>query len=350
MTENQNPPFRRVLTCMVAAGVALAGFARAQSEPTPLTSSQIEAIKKQLEQLRDAADNKHLSKNSSAEQVFRSAAGSDKAALELYLRCQKEINFTRLNKDDGDWREWRDANEEQHSFEPFLTALRLQLEYLALATRAAQEEEVSSVFSALTSFMARLAALDAPPHPELNKDIGQTIFAETYELDEALSRNEERWEGNPLNIGGVYDKTILPYLRQKMPQNLPNAWNSRIQQEVAMAKLFIKFEDEMERYRDRNDGEGGAVRRQIGQMANFVRGRAKAAHQFEKERLPQLRWNQAKDQFAFGSRALAAKAMLDIIQANIGHDNVKNWIGELEGLVGSGANPAPTAPATDTAP
>tara|TARA_R110002096_G_scaffold16106_22_gene55124 strand:+ start:5128 stop:6141 length:1014 start_codon:yes stop_codon:yes gene_type:complete len=311
----------------------------AQSEPSPLTESQIQAIKKQLEELKTAARTKTLSKNSSAEQVFRSASGSPKAALELYLRCHQEINFTRMNKSDSDFREWRNANEEQHEFEPFLTALQLQLEYLALATRSAQTEEISTVFTPLTSFMAKLSTLSEPPHPELNRNIASTIFAEVYELDEALARNAERWEGNPLNIGGVYEKTILPYLREKMPASLDNAWSSRIKQEVAMAKLFIEFEDKMERYQERNEGEAGAVRRQIGQMAGFVRGRAKAALQFEKERLPELKWAQARDQYEFGNRALAAKSMLDIIQANIGHDEAEGWISELEGIVG-GSNTA----------
>ncbi len=306
------------------------------AQSAPLTETQIAAIKKQLAELRTAATTKHLSRNSSAEQVFRSAASSPKAALDLYLKCHQEINFTRMNKSDSDFREWRDANKEQHDFEPFLTALQLQLEYLALATRSAQEEEVSSVFGALTTYMAKLSALSEPPHPALNQDISGTIFAEVYELDEALSRNAERWEGNPLNIAGVYDKTILPYLREKNPTSLAKAWTSRIQQEIAMAKLFIEFEEKMERYQQQNDGESPAVRRQVGQMANFVTNRAKAALQFEKERLPVLRWMQNRDEFAYGNRALAAKTMLDLIQANIGHDNVEAWISELEGLVGTG--------------
>ncbi len=105
-----------------------------------------------------------------------------------------------------------------------------------------------------------------------------------------------------------------------------------------MARLFYEFEDQMERYRERNeDGPRGA----LGQMAGFVRQRAQAAAMFTAEALPVLQWAQIKDQFRYsGSEALAAKAMLDHINANIAHDNAEGWLNELEGFVsGSGAPP-----------
>ncbi|MEM0968823.1 MAG: hypothetical protein AAGJ31_05700, partial [Verrucomicrobiota bacterium] len=75
-------------------------------EPIPLTPSQIEAMRKMVEDLREGWSGKQLSLNGSAEQAFRNGGSSPKAAVELYLKCEKELNFDRLRKSESDWREW----------------------------------------------------------------------------------------------------------------------------------------------------------------------------------------------------------------------------------------------------
>ena len=103
-----------------------------------------------------------------------------------------------------------------------------------------------------------------------------------------------------------------------------------------MAKLFYSFEESMERYLERNDD---GPRRALGEMARFVTAQAKQAALFEKEKLPDLQWAQLQDRFSHGSRAYAAKDMLEHINTNIGHDNAEEWISALSALV-SGEPPA----------
>ena len=354
-----------VPSASIAMCIGVATLTAQQASPpsgatkTPgLTESQIVAIEDQIAALRMSRDSTNLKKNSSAEDRFSAAAASPDAALALYMSCYRELNFTRLNKPESEYRDWKEANEDNLEFEPFTTALQLQLAYLSLVTRAAQEEDVSTIFGDLAQYMARFQELEFPPHPELNSNISQSVFARAFELDDALRRKQATWELNPLNISGIYEKTILPYLRTNSPEKLDNAWNARIAQEVAMARLFAAFEDDFEKYREEalefqrrnNDGGrggafgggtgrggprgGGSIGLDINRMAQFVRQEARAAIAFQTERLPVLHWERAEDRYIYGpEKALAVKEMLDLIKANIGHDSAVDWLNRLDALV-----------------
>ena len=335
--------FGRLAASALAAVVAFVYCASStgqESSSPALTPSQVAAIKKKLEELKTGLTDLNLQKNGSAEQVFRAAAADPKKAVDLYMKCEKELNFTRLGKKESDFRDWKEANEERIEFGPFVKALQLQLHYLSLAARAAQQEEISTVFGDLTTFMRQLQTLDEPPHPYLNSDISGSVFAEVYNLDAALKRKEDSWELNPMNIGGVYEKTIFPYLREaKLYTNLDKAWESRIQQQTNMAQVFLQFEESMERYQERNEGER-AVRNELGRMAQFVRAQAKRAERFEEDTLPRLKWARAKDQFMYSNQAFGAKSMLEVIEQNLSHDNAGDWMSELNSLVQNSANTA----------
>ncbi len=311
-------------------------FSAVAQEPLPslppLTDSQLAAIKKQLDELEATVKNVNLQKNGNAEQVFREASSDPKKALELYLKSYQAVNFESIGKSDKDFRDWEEGQEGRFEMDSYVTSLQLQLLYLSLSTRAAQQEDISSIFGDLTKYVGQLQTLDQPPHYILNDSVAETVFAEVYNLDEALKRSENDWELSPMNVGGIYEKTILPFLREKAPEKLDAAWNSRIQQQAALAQLFLKFEDDMERYLDRNDGMNRG-RGELQRMAQFVRNQALQAAKFQTETYPSLLWNRAKDQFIYVNRAVGAKAMLDHIEANLKHSDSERWINELAMLV-----------------
>lgn len=319
------------------------GSAPAKPEVPVLTESQREAIEQQIKTLRAAAKSNVLGRYGSAEEAFRKAASDPKLAVELYMACYKEINFTRLEREDRDYRAWEDGNEDRLKFGPYARGLQMQLQYLWMATRAAQAEDISTIFPDLTAFIGQIAQMTEVPHPVLNNSVAGTVFAEVYELDDLLQKNEDNWELNPMDIGGIYEKTIYPYLRTEAPQNLNTAWDRRIQAETRLAQLFIEFEEGMERYQQRNEDESGRIRNEVRAMANFVSGQYRRAMVFEKERLPVLKWGQARDLFRYSNQALGAKAMLDLIQANIGHENMEDWLRELEQMVQVGDYAVPPA-------
>ncbi|MFT5469755.1 MAG: hypothetical protein ACI8UO_004877 [Verrucomicrobiales bacterium] len=326
-------------------------FAQTEDPAAPeipgLTDAQREAIAAQIEALKSAAASNVVGRYGTAQQAFERASKDPKAAVELYKACVKEISFTRLDREDREFRAWEDSNEEKLKFEPYARGLQMQLQYLWMATRAAQAEDISTIFPDLTSYIGTIAQMTSPPHPVLNGSVAGTVFADVYELDNLLSRNEEKWELNPMNIGGIYEKTIYSYLRTNMPQNLNTAWDKRIETETRLTLLYIEFEEGMERFQERNSDKPGGVRNEVRAMANFVSGQYRRALTFEKERLPVLKWGQARDLYLFSNRAFGAKAMLDLIQANIGHDRMEDWIRELEQLVQVGnysVEPAAAAP------
>lgn len=309
-------------------------FAQGEAAEKPaLNPTQIEAIKKQVKLIRDNLKNASMSRNGSAEQVFRAASSDPKRTLELYLNCIKKLNFDDQEKEDREWREWRDQNEERHEFEPFVRGLQLQLHYLSLVTRASQEEDIATIFPDLLKFMSQLGSLPEAPHPVLNSNINGTVFARAYELDAALNRKDDEWEMNPMRIGGVYEKTILPYLRTKLPQNLDNAWGQRIEQETRMAALFLALEEKMERFAKRNEGEGRQVQGEVRRMVGYVEDQARRSRDFKEERLPVLEWSRARDQFQHVNAVSGARAMLDVIQGNMTHDNVEDWVAQFEEFV-----------------
>jgi len=334
---------RRALTAVATLGLfsvqALSVSAQEKPELPPLTPSQLEAIQKQIEMLQNSLKDTNLKRNGSAEAVFRAAGADPKKAKELYLQCYQEVNFNSIGKSASDFREWEEGQESRLNLDPFLNALQMQLVYLSLVTRAAQQEDISTIFGDLTKFMASIQGLSEPPHPYLDGSVANSIFAQAYDLDELLARKNETWEMNPMNIGGVYEKTILPFLRVQRPEQLDTAWTSRIQQEANMARLFLAFEDEMERYQRNNEGMDNRQRQQIAQMANYVRQKALAAAEFESDTLPNLQWERLKDQYNYVNRAVAAKAMLDHIQANITHQDAEEWIKELTQLTSVNTQP-----------
>lgn len=312
------------------------------SAQSDLTESQIAAITAQLDGLRKAQEEGTTRKNSGAAVTFKQASENPKAALGLYLKCVEEVEFNRLGKTGSDFREWQSnpTREALFNFEPFLTSLQLQLEYLSLSTRAAYEEDISTLFPDLTSFLGKIATLKSPPHPQLNKGVGTTVFADVYKLDTQLARAGETWEANPMNIGSIYDKTIMPYLREAKPEQLDPAWTNRIATEGNLARLYYDFEDEMDRFIERlpEGREMGGIKNE---MRRFVRSQAEEGAVFSEKRLPVLQWRQLVDQFSYKNKAYAAKAMLDHIQKHLAHEDAKMWIESLNSLVTGGtAGPA----------
>ncbi len=294
----------------------------------PLTESQKEAIRKQIEELQVSLKTTTLQRNGSAEQVFLAASADPKKALELYLRCYQEVNFNRLGKSDSDFREWKERQRNNHESDIFLGSLQYQLRYLSLSARAAQQETISAIFKDLTDYAAHLQKMEDPPHPLMGQSIDGTVFAEVYGLEEALKRNEDAWELVPVNVGGIYEKTILPFLRETSPDRLKGAWEARIQQEASLAAQFMQFEEDMERYMRRQEDMGG--RDQRNRMQQFVRNRALQGATFQQERLPALQWGSFYDHYLYVDRAYGAKYLLDHLQANVKHPQAPVWITQLK--------------------
>jgi hypothetical protein len=344
---------RALLPTLLVCGLGLFSPIVENGRAQELTPDQLEEISAQLAAIRKVLSDQASSRNQNAADVFLAAAGSGKEALELYVKCYKEVNFDREGRKESDFRDWRDKQADRFREDAFIEGLRLQLRYLGLSCKAAEAEELSQVFGSLIAYVDSLSQLEEMPSKEAMQAINSTVFAQAYELDEQLAKNKS-WEQVPYNISGIYEKTILPYLRKESPDRLANAWDKRIEQETRVVQFLEKEKekqlkgsaDDKRKTRDkqteRSKGNGG-------NGGNVLRTHDKEF--FLRDTLPSLRWGKMVDMFSYGNRPKAALDMLVFIKENIKSPKAETWMNQFADLLSkAGAPREPTQPSSPPAP
>ena len=302
--------------------------------------------------------------NQSAGSVFRQAAQDPKAAVELYARCHKMVNFDRKEREESDYRDWEDAQKERFRDPRFLEGLMMQLHYLSLSCEAAEAADLTEVFPSILAYVDGLTNLTELPGQHLLQGVDASVFADAYQLKELLSRNES-WEMVPFNIGGIYEKTILPYLRDNDRSRLVGAWDKRIEQETQMVVLLASLEEKGNNRDERRQAEARNRQLEQGRTGGLIR--AYDEFDFRKKTLPKLQWGRLRDMAVYVDPVQGVAGMLSFVKANTEHPNVQDWLDDLEDVVetvsggSSGttntttsvpATPAPaaTAPSAKTTP
>jgi len=228
------------------------------------------------------------------------------------VECYKLVYYEKQGRNESDFRDWKDKNESRLKDDAFVEGLRVQLRYLGLSCKASQAAELSQVFGNLMAYVDSLTELSEMPGNEVMQSISQTVFARAYELNQRLSNNEN-WELVPYNIPGIYEKTILPYLRETNPSRLPAAWDKRIEQEKAVVQFLEKAKlkeqrgsrDDKRNVRNKQNqrSQGG------GNGINIMKTHDKEF--FIRQTLPDLQWGKLIDMFSYGNQP---KAALDMLQ------------------------------------
>ena len=306
-----------------------------------LTPEQMVVVRKKLAELRDTVDGNAKTRNLGAGDAFMTASKDAKAALALYLDCYKVVKFDRENRKVGDFRLWEEKNENRLKDPAFLEALQIQLRYLAISCKAAEVKEFDQVFAPLMEFTDALSRLEESPDGMLMQSVSRTVFAERYYLEKLLGKNEG-WEDVAYNIEGIYNKAILPYLRNEKPEALMSAWDRRIEQQKRLVS-FLSEQNKKElrgmdreqeaRMRDRQDERGGILK-------------AHDPEKFARETLPQLKWSKLIDSYHHLDQVMGAKALLDFITVNITNPKSEEWLEQLEGTLGATEGALETADET----
>lgn len=283
--------------------------------------------------------------NRSAGAVFRQASQDPKAAVELFAKSHKMVNFDRKERPESEFRDWEDQQKDTFRDPRFLEGLMTQLRWLALSCEAAEADELKDVFPALLAYVDGLSRLTELPGPQLLQGVDNSIFAEAYQLRELLSKNES-WEMVPINIGGIYDKTILPHLRAEEPESLIGAWDRRIAQETQMVAFFSNLEEQGNNRDDRRAAGNQARQLQQGRGGNLVR--AYDEYDFRMNTLPTLQWRRYRDMALHVDAVQGVAGMLAQVKANTEHPKVSDWLDDLAQVVeqvsGSpGGTPAPAS-------
>lgn len=293
-----------------------------------LTPEQIQSLKARLQSLKDNLQSHITTRNVSAGQAFATAAGDPRAAVELYLDCIKTVEYDREGRPEADFRAWREGQAERLKDPEFVTSLQQQLRYLTLSCQAAESEDKAQIFGALMAYVDSLSNLTEMPTGPVTQSVANSVFAKAYYLERLLG-NTENWEPVPINIAGIYSRTIMPYLREKDPASLMNAWDKRIEQQARLVNMLEEKKaeelrgmnrDEERRARNNQSNQGGA----IGEHSK---------EEFTQKTLPQLQWGKLKDMFQYVDQVNGAKAMLDFVEANLKHELGEQFYAEFEDLV-----------------
>lgn len=329
-------PYSVRLLCIAAA------LALSSSDGADLTPEQIASLKAKIEAIKANLDGHISSRNTSAGSAFAAAAGDPRAAAELYLNCSKVVNFDREGRPESDFRAWKEEQADRLRDPKFLASLQMQLQYLTLSCQAAESEKIDAVFTPLMSFVDNLSRLEETPAGGVTESVAGSVFAKTYYLDKLLN-NSENWEPVPINISGIYEKTILPYLREHQPDALLNAWDKRIEQQSRIVATVESLRDED--LRGLSKDEERRARNNQGREAGVMKQLSK--EEFTARTLPKLQWGRLKDQFKYVDQMEGAKAMLAFVEAHLVHELGEEFYAEFLELidsaqgVGSTRMPAP---------
>ncbi len=307
-----------------------------------LTTEQAASILKQLDQIDNVITKNRDTTLGGALARCIKAESSEKDALDLYLACYKAEHFDRLNLINKDFTDWAKQNEDKLKDPEFQYGLWLQLEFLVIAIKAQDAENLSPLITSLQSFMQKevLAVQNASTSGGLVKDrskggstktskksstgqllarlrenVRQSEFSKTLLLKDMLKR--EDWEYEPLALGSIYEKIIFPYYLNKKPAELPVQWDNRISGEMALKQALSNEADYTLYY---------------------------------KEHHPVMVWKKSKyllDHNLTPVPALAA--MLQVVRENPTHVNAADWVKELRQIVSNAQTPTtPSSGVTDT--
>jgi hypothetical protein len=340
--------FRSLLALLaLAAGLATVAKPTVTWAQAPsLTPEQIEAIQAQIKELRSVVEGRASQLNRSAGEVFRQAAQDPKSAVELYLKCYREVNFVREGRED-DYREWEDQQKESFKDPRFLEGLLVQLRYLALSCEAAEAEKLDAVFPALLAHVESLTSLTEVPSQQVLQGVNQSVFARAYDLDELLARNRE-WEMVPFDIPGIYEKTVLPHLRANDPGRLIAAWDRRIAHQTQMAQFISTLEERGGNRDDRKASENRARQLQEGRQGNIVR--QYNPNEFQENTLPLLQWARLKDLTRYVDQVQGVAGLLAFLKEHTEHAKAADWLDETQSLLAELGSSQPAGGATSAVP
>jgi len=284
------------LLCLYLAPLPL------HAQEQELTPTQIEKLIEQLEALTKESKERKEGKHSTALSAFKAAASSNAKAYEFFVECTKLINFDQKEKRFSEYRDWKARTKELKSVD-HCAVLRFQLNWLIMTIAADNSQDIGElipkVYSAMNTVVAERNSFGRY-RSVLSQPVTNTIFAKAYGLDSGLS-SVKSWEMNPMNINGIFDKTVMPYYRAVEDKDaLMGAWDLKI-------KLYGEL----------------ALDRELEQ----------AKIDFTSQTLPVLRWSKMRDLYTLGDKASAVPQMVTLIQTNIGHDDCDNWIREVKGLL-----------------
>jgi hypothetical protein len=342
--RNQDQQLRRTVPWLAAAmlSVWLPGLPAAAD---PLSESDRQLLLERLEKLQAAAEGRASSRIGVAVSAFRNAVGSEAAALALYLKCIEKEDFEEQRRRSQEFREWKRRQDERLGDPGFALALRHQLNWLVLTLEATEKPERIRELAPRAASALEAIFLDAKKlegqQGVLRQSVLGSAFARAYDVS---GMNAGDWPDQPLALSQIFEKVLLPPLRQpsKIPE-LRDAWLRRIQYE-AMLREGWGGETEARPGLGGGPGNGGA---RIGLKSAL---RPPDYERFLAEELPDLRWQMEEDLYKSGDQRGAALRMLDHLDKYLSHSKAETWTARFVKLLSARPELAAPPPEPPTNP
>ncbi len=304
-----------VLTVLFTVG--LCGWS--QGDPKGLSDADRKELMEKLEEIREAAERSSKDRFGAALVAFRDAVKSDSAAHDLYLKCVEKVDFVDEKKGSQEFREWKRKHKEKKDTVAFRRALRHQLNWLLLSIEACvKPEEIDSFgVKALEKMGAIMDDHDVlkPQQGLLKKNVLSSVYAKAYDINGLEAKG---WPLSPLDVGKIYDKVVMPPLRNAASvSRLRLAWKKRIDHEGMTLKNWSDLPDS----------------NRVGMKKDLL------PPEFEKwkeDGYVQLQWDMEMDCYESGDEVDSASNMLILLTKYIKHKKSLEWTEDFQGLMSSG--------------
>ncbi|MEZ5304903.1 MAG: hypothetical protein R3F11_30275 [Verrucomicrobiales bacterium] len=277
--------------------------------PRPLKDEDTAKILEQLQKLKEESKEIRKETGQSAIEKFKAALASDDKVYDLFLDSMKLLEFDEADRRASDWREWRQRNAQNLRDKDHLLARRVQLQWLIITIVASESDDLEKVMPQIQGVIDAVSTKteDMGRHAGILRDsVMDSPFARAYKLRQQVRLSKE-WVLEPGDLGGIYDKIMLPYLRENKPTAVLSAWDKRIATESKFAE-------------DRSENDPRILAR------------------FKENTLPRLRWERAQDRFLVGDQIGASQDMLALIKENMTHPEIDSWIQAMSERLVEGAN------------
>ena len=297
--------------------VGLCGWS--QGDPEGLTDADRKECIERLEEMREVAERSSKDRFARALGEFREAIKSDAAAHELYLKCVEKVNFIDEKKGSQEFREWKRKHKEKKDTVAFRRALRHQLNWLLLSIEACVKPDELDSFGvkALEKMGAIMDDHDVlkPEQGLLKKNVLSSVYAKAYDIHGLEAKG---WPLSPLEVGDIYDKVVMPPLRNVgSVSRLRVAWEKRIEHEGMTLKNWADLPDS----------------NRVGMKKDLL------PPEFEKwkeDGYLQLLWDAEMDCYEAGDEVESASNMLTFLAKYIKHKKSLEWTEEFQELMSSG--------------
>lgn len=283
------------------------------AKPERLSPIDAELLLKKLKDLQEGSNKRIQARYKTAHSAFRSAASSDSAAHDLYLKCIEKVQFEDEKKKASAFRDWKRRHKERGDSPEFRRALRHQLSWLLLTLEAASEPEKipalgTKALERIDRIFQDAKALEGE-EGRLRRSVLSSVYASAYGIG---GLQLENWPTSPLNLDEVYEDLILPPLRKPTKiEELRKAWQKRILHE---GSVHTEFGRRRKGLVDRQDNPVELDR-------------------FLVETRPQMTWDMEVDLFKAGDQKGAAVRMLGHIEKFNSHKSSPEWIADFRSLV-----------------